>query len=63
MTAAEMQFELACDGTRAWRIAMWNEHVTKLEDLRCRQIEVFRRAQRQRKILITSVTASLPLTD
>jgi len=51
MTAAEMQFELACDGTRARRIAVWNEHVTKLEDLRRRQIEAFRKAQQQRKIL------------
>ncbi|MGD0225380.1 MAG: hypothetical protein ABSF71_23885 [Terriglobia bacterium] len=51
MTAAEMQFELACDRTRARRIAVWNEHVIKLEDLRRRQIEVFRKAQQQRKIL------------
>ena len=51
MTAAEMQFELACDRTRARRIAVWNEHVTKLEDLRRRQIDVFRKAQQQRKIL------------
>ena len=51
MTAAEMQFELACDRTRARRIAVCNEQVNKLEDLRRRQIEVFRKAQQQRKIL------------
>lgn len=51
MTAMEMQFELACDRARVRRIAAWNEQVTKLENLRRRQLEVFRKAQQQRKIL------------
>ncbi len=51
MSAAEMQFEFACDRTRVRRIAAWNGHVAKLEDLRRRQLEVFRKAQQQRKIL------------
>ncbi len=51
MTAAEMQFELACDRARVRRIAAWNDQVNKLEDLRRRQLEVFRKAQQQRKIL------------
>ena len=49
--AVEMQFELACDRTRVRRIATLNEQVAKLEDLRRRQVEVFRKAQQQRKIL------------
>ena len=51
MTAMEMQFELACDRARVRRIAALNDHFTKLEDLRRRQLEVFRKAQQQRKIL------------
>ena len=51
MTAVEMQFELACDRARVRRIAALNDHVAKLEDLRRRQLEVFRKAQQQRKIL------------
>ena len=51
MTAAEMQFELACDRVRVRRIAALNAQVTKLEDLRRRQLEIFRHAQQQRKIL------------
>jgi len=51
INVAEMQFELACDRTRARRIAMWNERIAKLADLRRRQIEVFRKAQQQRKIV------------
>lgn len=51
MTAVEMQFELVCDRTRARRIAVWNDQVAKLEGLRSRQLEVFRQAQQQRKIL------------
>jgi flagellar FliJ protein len=51
MTAAEMQFELACDRTRVRRIAALNDQVAKLEDLRRRQLEIFRHAQQQRKIL------------
>jgi flagellar FliJ protein len=51
MTAVEMQFELACDRTRVRRIALCNDQVTKLEDLRRRQLEVFRKAQQERKIL------------
>jgi len=51
MTAVEMQFELACDRARVRRIAACNDQVTKLEDLRRRQLELFRHAQQQRKIL------------
>ena len=51
MSAMEMQFELACDRTRIRRIAAMNDHLAKLEDLRRRQLEVFRKAQQQRKIL------------
>ena len=51
MTAAEMQFELACDRARVRRIAALNEQLSKLEDLRRRQLEIFRKAQQQRKIL------------
>ena len=51
MTAVEVQFELACDRARVRRIAAWNDQVRKLEDLRRRQLEVFRKAQQQRKIL------------
>ena len=51
MTAAEMQFELACDRAHVRRIIVWNEQVAKLEDLRRRQLEIFRKAQQQHKIL------------
>jgi flagellar FliJ protein len=51
MTAMEMQFELACDRARVRRIVALNDHVTKLEELRRRQLEVFRKAQQQRKII------------
>jgi len=51
MTAVEMQFELACDRARVRRIAACNDQITKLEDLRRRQLEIFRHAQQQRKIL------------
>ncbi len=51
VTAMEMQFELACDRARVRRIAVLNDHLGKLEDLRRRQLEVFRTAQQQRKIL------------
>jgi len=51
MTAVEVQFELACDRARVRRIAAWNDQVTKLDDLRRRQLEIFRHAQQQRKIL------------
>jgi flagellar FliJ protein len=51
MNAMEMQFELACDKARGRRIAALNEQVARLEDLRRRQLEVFRKAQQQRKIL------------
>jgi flagellar FliJ protein len=51
MNVMEMQFELACDKARVRRIAALNEHVAKLEDLRRRQLEMFRKAQQQRKIL------------
>jgi flagellar export protein FliJ len=50
-TATEMQFELACDRARVRRIEALNEHLGKLQDLRRRQLEVFRKAQQQRKIL------------
>ena len=51
LTATEMQFELSCDRARARRIAALNERLEKLQDLRRRQLEVFRKAQQQRKIL------------
>ncbi len=51
ITAAEMQFELACDRARVRQIAAMNDRLVKLEDLRRRQLEVFRKAQQQRKIL------------
>jgi len=51
MTAVEMQFELECDRARVQRIAAWNDQVTKLEDLRRRQLEIFHQAQQQRKIM------------
>ncbi len=50
-TAGEMQFELAFDRARVRRIAAWNDQVTKLKDLRRRQLEIFRKAQQQHKIL------------
>ena len=46
-----MQFELACDRARLRRLAVLNDHVAKLEDLRRRQLEVFRKAQQQRQIM------------
>ena len=51
MTAMEMQFEVACDRVRSRRIAALHQQASKLEDLRRRQLEVFRKAQQQRKIL------------
>jgi flagellar export protein FliJ len=51
ITAAEMQFELASDRARVRQIAAINDRVSMLEDLRRRQLEVFRKAQQQRKIL------------
>jgi len=51
MTAVEMQFEQACDRARVRRIAACNDQVAKLEDLRRRQLEIFRQAQQQREIL------------
>jgi flagellar FliJ protein len=51
MNVMEMQFELACDRARLRRIAALNDHFAKLEDLRRRQVDVFRKAQQQRKIL------------
>jgi len=51
LTCAEMQFEMACDRARLRQIAALHEHFTKLEDLRRRQLEIFRKAQQQRKIL------------
>ena len=51
INATEMQFELACDRARLRRIDALREQVAKLEDLRRRQLEVFQRAQQQRKIL------------
>ena len=51
MTATEVQFELACDRTRLRRINALKDHWAKLEDLRRRQLEIFRKAQQQRKIL------------
>jgi flagellar FliJ protein len=51
MNVLEMQFELAADRARLRRIAVLNDHHSKLEDLRRRQLDVFRKAQQQRKIL------------
>jgi len=51
MNVTEMQFELATDRARLRRIAALNDHFAKLEDLRRRQLDVFRKAQQQRKIL------------
>lgn len=50
-TSAEMQFELASDQARLRRIAALAEQFTKLEELRRRQLEAFRKAQQQRQIL------------
>jgi|SRR5579862_718787 len=51
MNSAELQFELATDRARLRQIAALCDHFTKLEALRRRQLEVFRKAQQQRKIL------------
>ena len=51
MNSAEMQFELASDRARKRQIVALNDHYSKLEDLRRRQLEAFRKAQQQRKIL------------
>jgi flagellar export protein FliJ len=51
LTIAEMQFELACDRACLRRIAACGEEVAKLDNLRSRQVEVFRKAQQERKIL------------
>jgi flagellar FliJ protein len=51
MNSAEMQFELASDRARQRRIASLIDHFSKLEYLRRQQLEVFRKAQQQRKIL------------
>ena len=51
MRAAEMQFELSCDRVYVRRIAACDEQASKLEDLRRRQLEIFRHAQQQREIL------------
>ena len=50
MSTMEMQFELACDRARQRRIAAFRERAEKLQDLRRRQLEMFRKAQQQRKI-------------
>ncbi len=51
MNSAEMQFELAGDRARQRRIASMIDRYSKLEDLRLQQLEVFRKAQQQRRIL------------
>ncbi len=51
LTAAEMQFDLACDRARVRRIAAWHERLTKLKELQTRQIEIYRHTQQQRKIM------------
>jgi flagellar FliJ protein len=51
MNSVELQFELASDQARKMRIAALGERLSKLEDLRRRQIEVFYKARQQRKIL------------
>jgi flagellar FliJ protein len=51
MTGAELQFELACDRTRVRRLAILEEQLLKHEDLQRRQLDAFRKAQQQHKIL------------
>jgi flagellar FliJ protein len=51
LLGAELQFELACDRMRVRQIAALKEQVSRLEELRVRQLEAFRKAQQQRKIL------------
>lgn len=51
MSSVEMQFELASDRARLRRIAALRDQAANLEDLRRRQLEVFRKAQQKRKIL------------
>jgi flagellar biosynthesis chaperone FliJ len=51
MNMMELQFELATDRARLRRIAALTDQHSKLEDLRRRQLDVFRKAQQQRKIL------------
>jgi flagellar export protein FliJ len=51
MIGVELQFELACDRTRLRRVAGLAQQLVKLEELRVRQLEEFRKAQQHRKIL------------
>ena len=51
LLGAELQFELACDRARVRQITALKEQVSRLEELRVRQLEAFRKAQQQRKIL------------
>lgn len=51
MNVMELQFELATDRARLRRITALNDHRSRLEDLRRRQLEIFRKAQQQHKIL------------
>jgi flagellar FliJ protein len=51
MRGIEVQVEQACDRVRVRRIAALRDELTKLQTLRRRQLEVFRQAQQQRKIL------------
>lgn len=51
ITSVELQFELACDRARLRTITALTEKVAKLENLRCRQLELFRKARQQRQIL------------
>jgi flagellar protein FliJ len=51
VTAVELQFELACDRAQLRQIAVLNEQLTKMEEMRRRQMEAFRKVRQQRKIL------------
>jgi flagellar FliJ protein len=51
MTGIEVQFEQACDRSCVRRMVALKDQITKLEDLRRRQLEVFCKAQQQRRIL------------
>jgi flagellar FliJ protein len=51
VTSAEMQFELLADRARQRRIAHLQDHLSKLEDLRRRQLALFHKARQQREIM------------
>jgi flagellar protein FliJ len=51
LSAVELQYEQATDRVRVRQIASLNEHIGKMIHLRRRQIEVFQKAQQQRKVI------------